>query len=699
MSVSQRQAVHATKHADTAGVLGFCGWHAAQRCDEDAAAAAAAAHSEGSDDEHTQANAGKSDTVRQLFTTDRLVLPPPSPNEEGQQLKQAAGLPQDGRVAHDPKPGPVWRTQSWETAQQQYQEPVDLSRTTAERQVELEELRQRVRMMQQELEQVEDQRSIESLEAKIVIDGLRATIREQKKPVVPAQVPSLADHAAVVVRKDDNIRRHEDFQFEQMRMELDRWKDNFAAVNAEREELDQQVSALREKVVQEEAASAAYRDETAALREEVRIVAARAESAERQASAASADSSAARAQVEVAEAAAEGAKAAAAAIEAAAARTLPEEHLAAAQNVAVALAELRDEHAVTLASAQQKYDKRLAAVEAASRVVEDGLREELEEASARLVASEERAAELDTKLTKAEASADEFDDIATALDEQLKERTVELSAVTSERDQLKSIVEELQLESRALRATGIAEDQISTASKSAHNLESDLDSRLRFEASHRDELHRLQEEAEKQRQALLDEKDTVSARLEEAQKKSEKVVEGLKATISSQGEELEQLKQQLQASAKDRHQGAVDDEAGHVPSMFIQAGTQRPVIVRTSSQHGRANPQRSGSFEYADDDEADDFSYEINQQQQQQQRQQQQQQQRQQQAQPRVSQGAVSVGAKEGLVGLAVVRTEFVAEEIGDLGLEVGETICLLKAPRSKQWWKGNFQTNVRLFI
>ena len=42
VSVSQRQAVHATKHADTAGVLGFCGWHAAQRCDEDAAAAARA---------------------------------------------------------------------------------------------------------------------------------------------------------------------------------------------------------------------------------------------------------------------------------------------------------------------------------------------------------------------------------------------------------------------------------------------------------------------------------------------------------------------------------------------------------------------------------------------------------------------------------------------------------------------------------
>jgi hypothetical protein len=40
VSVSRRQAVQATKNAESAGVLGFCSWHAARRCDEDADTAA-----------------------------------------------------------------------------------------------------------------------------------------------------------------------------------------------------------------------------------------------------------------------------------------------------------------------------------------------------------------------------------------------------------------------------------------------------------------------------------------------------------------------------------------------------------------------------------------------------------------------------------------------------------------------------------
>ena len=697
--VSRRQAVQATKYADIGGVLGFCGWHAARRCDEDAAAAAAA-EVEGSDDEHTGSSVHESGTVRQLFAHDRLASPPPSPNEQQEQKeKQAADLPPHSAVANEPKPGPVWRTQSWEVAQQQNQGPVDLFRaastgstiaksgssrmeestspivSSVERQVEVEELRQRVQKMQAEIERVEDQRSVESLESKLLIDGLRATIREQKKTAASAQAPASAEQAAGWL--GDDTQRNQDLKFEQLSMELDRWKDNFAAADAEREGLEKQISALEEQIVEEETASAAYRDETAALREEVQTATARADSAEKQAAAACAKAEAASAQIEAAEAAVETAKTAAARAEMAASRTLSEERLASHSDT-IGLADLRVEHAAALAAAQEKNDKRLAAVEATSRVVEDGLRKELEEASARLVASEQRAAELDSKLSKAEASADEFDDIATALDEQLQERTAEVVAVTTERDQLQLAVNDLRKEIRTLRMSESAEEQDNTTSKSQHRSEADTEWLLQLEANHRDELQRLRKEAEEERQTLLDEKERAeSASLDEAQKKSEKVIEGLKATISAQGEELEQLKQQLQASAEDIT-GAVDGEGQEFESDSSQVSTYRPV----NSQHGRTNPQRSGSYEYADDDEADGFTQEP--------------------TQPRphsqfsrsiVSsdlQDTASVGGtQERTVGLAVVRTQFVAEEVGDLGLEVGETICLLKAPQSKQWWKG----------
>eukprot|EP01043_Picozoa_sp_COSAG02_P090720 COSAG02_NODE_27536_length_607_cov_1.053150_1_plen_73_part_10 len=64
--------------------------------------------------------------------------------------------------------------------------------SSVERQVEVEELRQRVQKMQAEIERVEDQRSVESLESKLLIDGLRATIREQKKTAASAQAPASA---------------------------------------------------------------------------------------------------------------------------------------------------------------------------------------------------------------------------------------------------------------------------------------------------------------------------------------------------------------------------------------------------------------------------------------------------------------------------------------------------------------------------
>ena len=712
--VSQRQAVQATKYADNAGVLGFCGWHAAHRCDEDVVAAATA-ETEGSDDEHTQGSDNQS-TVRQLFTRDRLPSPPPSPNEQQekeqvqvQEEKPAADLPPHSAVANESKPGPVWRTQSWEMAQQQNQGSVDVPRTvsigralvevgggkieesasaiasSAERQVEVEELRQRVEKMQAEIERVEDQRSVESLEAKLVIDGLRATIREQKKTAAPSQAPASAEQEAAAWVVNDTQHSH-DLKFEQLSMELDRWKDNFAAADAEREELEKQISALQEQVMEQETASAAYQDEAAALREEARMAIARADNAEKQAAASSAEAEAAIAQIEAAKAGAETAKAAAAAAEAAGLRTLSG-YRPTAHNATIELANVRDEYAAALAAAQEKNDERLAAVEATSRVVEDGLRKELEEASARLVASEQRAAELDRKLAKAEASADEFDDIATALDEQLQERSAEVVAVTAERDQLKLTVDDLRQQISSLRVSGSAKEQDGTTSKIPHRSEPDSEWLLQLEANHRDELHRLQKEAVEERQTLLGEAErAASARLDEAQKKSEKVIEGLKATIAAQGEELDQLKEQLQVPADESITSVADARLEYASNSAL-ATTYRPVVGRTSSQHGRTNPQRSGSFEYADDDEADGSIQEPTQ--------------LQQQPKPRTSrpilssdsQDTANVGAtQERPVGLAVVRTEFIAEEVGDLGLEVGETICLLKAPRSKQWWKGYAQ-------
>ena len=114
-------------------------------------------------------------------------------------------------------------------------------------------------------------------------------------------------------------------------------------------------------------------------------------------------------------------------------------------------AKLRQEHATALAAAQARSDERVAAVEQAGRAVEDGLRNELEEAGARLIASEERAAKLDEKVDKAEAAVEEFDDIATALDTQLRERTAEVMAVTAERERLETTVAELQAEIGRLR--------------------------------------------------------------------------------------------------------------------------------------------------------------------------------------------------------------------------------------------------------
>lgn len=545
-------------------------------------------------------------------------------------------------------------------------------------------MRQRVQKLQAEIERVEDQRSVESLESKLVIDGLRATIREQEKTIIPVQASVSGEQAADWV--GDNTQRNQDLQVKHLSMELDRWKDNFAVADAEREDLEKQISALEEQVVEEETASAAYRDETAALHEELRIATARADSAMNQAATASAEAEAAKAQTEAAEAAIETAKAAAARAEAAASRALSEERPA-AQIDSIRLVNLRDEHAAALAAAQEKNDKRLAAVEATSRVVEDGLRKELEEARAQLVASEQRAEELDTKLSKAEASADEFDDIATALDEQLQERTAEVVAVTTERDQLQLTVGDLRQEIRTLRMTNSAKERDSTTGKSQHRSEADSEWLVQLQTNHRDELQRLRKEAEEERRTLLHEKERDKiASLDEAQKKSEKVIEGLKATISAQGEELEQLKQQLQALPEDTT-GAVDGAGQEFESDSIQVSMYRPVAARTSSHHGRTKPQRSGSYEYADDDEADGFIHEPTQ--------------PQQQPKPHISrptassdlQDTASVGAtQERAIGLAVVRSEFVAEEVGDLGLEVGETICLLKAPQSKQWWKGYAQ-------
>lgn len=67
VTVSRRQAVQATKHAESGGVLGFCGWHAARRCNEDLAASV---EESGSDDEFVDTSATESaaeSTARQLF--------------------------------------------------------------------------------------------------------------------------------------------------------------------------------------------------------------------------------------------------------------------------------------------------------------------------------------------------------------------------------------------------------------------------------------------------------------------------------------------------------------------------------------------------------------------------------------------------------------------------------------------------------
>ena len=103
---------------------------------------------------------------------------------------------------------------------------------------------------------------------------------------------------------------------------------------------------------------------------------------------------------------------------------------------------------------------------------------------------------------------------------------------------------------------------------------------------------------------LLDERDrAVSASLAEARAQNELVVEGLKATIAAQGEELEQLKkaQELQAVATAAAAAAVSDSS----DVEGASGTFVPGSVSPSRRSRPTMPQRSGSYEYADDDEED----------------------------------------------------------------------------------------------
>jgi hypothetical protein len=129
------------------------------------------------------------------------------------------------------------------------------------------------------------------------------------------------------------------------------------------------------------------------LRQEIKMATGRAESAESEAAAAAAEVEATKARAN------------------AVATGLESVNVAELQRLN---ATLRADHvavSAALAQVEAQGEERIAAVERASRTVEDGLRKDLEEASARLVASEERAALADARVERSEAAVDEFDEV------------------------------------------------------------------------------------------------------------------------------------------------------------------------------------------------------------------------------------------------------------------------------------------------
>lgn len=246
--------------------------------------------------------------------------------------------------------------------------------------------------------------------------------------------------------------------------------------------------------------------------------------------------------------------------------------------------------------------------------------------------------------------------IATALNLELSEHKTALKAGKEERKRLEGVVAELRGELETAAVTGGAASPSSEPHEKA--MKEREDTMVETLRAKEEVLERLEVEVADAREQQLRLMEAVASQ-SVAAKKSEAAVEGLEATIAAQGEELEYLRALEEATQQEQ-----------------QSSPPAVAAVDLST----ALPVRSGSFEYADDDEDDEILH-----------------------QQAVSKSPLEQahttsrsgnGSEKLPKGLAIVCTEFVAEAIGDLGLDIGETIVLLKAPHSKQWWKGYAQAD-----
>ena len=365
------------------------------------------------------------------------VQPQPQPQQQ-----PPWPLDEPEQTGSKPPVGPVWRTQSWEMAQQIQQPPpspqqhpppytspdADAVVAASQMAAELEGYREMLVEMEGQKNRAEERRKQEARDAQKVIDSLQSTIAAGGRSSSP---PPVADTAAgsrsseerssgssadsspgaELARLRDDVARlktHTEADAAEIKgftSELGRFRANSEVAEVEREELEGRVGRLRGQLEEEEAGSAAYRDETAALRQEIKMATARAEIAEWEAAAAAAEAEAAKAR----------ANAAGAVTVATASRDSESVKVAELQQLN---GTLRDDHATVaaaLAQAEAQGAERLAAVEAGCSVIEDGVRKDLEEAGARLVASEERAALADARVERSEAAVDEFDEVCTVV--------------------------------------------------------------------------------------------------------------------------------------------------------------------------------------------------------------------------------------------------------------------------------------------